>query len=101
MPVENQLEADGGGSASCGYNLPGQYFVEPMRTLPLMMGAMTIIARGNPTADGLNVRSGPSAQNAIIRKINKTDQVRIFEEKTGWYRIGIGEWVSKSLIKKQ
>ena len=100
VPVENQMEADGGGSASCGYNLPGQYFVEPNRTLPLMMGALTIIARGTPTTDGLNVRSGPSAKSAVVRKINKTELVHVFEEKTGWYRIGFGEWVSKTLIKK-
>ncbi len=101
VPIENQLEADGGGSASCGYNLPGQYFVEPNRTLPLMMGALTIIARGTPTTDGLNVRSGPAAKYAIVRKINKIDFLRVFEEKNGWYRIGQGEWVSKVLIKKQ
>ncbi len=100
VPVENQMEADGGGSASCGYNLPGQYFVEPSRTLPVMMGALTIIARGTPTTDGLNVRSGPAAKYAIVRKINKIDFVRVFEEKNGWYRIGFGEWVSKGLIKK-
>ena len=35
---ERQLELDGGGSAACGYNLPGQFFVEPRRSLPLLMG---------------------------------------------------------------
>lgn len=100
VPVENQLQADGGGSASCGYNLPGQYFVEPSRTLPLMMGAVTIIARGVPTTDGLNVRSGPGPKFPIVFKLKKTETVRVLEEKTGWYRIGVGQWVSKSLIKK-
>ncbi|OGH92151.1 MAG: hypothetical protein A2534_00875 [Candidatus Magasanikbacteria bacterium RIFOXYD2_FULL_39_9] len=101
VPPENQLQADGGGSASCGYNMPGQYFVEPSRTIPLMMGAATILARGVPTTDGLNVRSGPGPKFGIIFKLKKTDTVRVFEEKSGWYRIGIGQWVSKSLIKKQ
>ncbi len=101
VPVENQLQADGGGSASCGYNLPGQYFVEPSRTLPLMMGAATIIARGVPTTDGLNVRSGPGPKFPVIFKLKKTETVRVLEEKTGWYRIGAGQWVSKALIKKQ
>ncbi len=100
VPFENQMQADGGGSASCGYNLPGQYFVEPSRTLPLMMGAMTVIARGNPTTNGLNVRSGAGAKFPVVTKLNKTDQVRVFEEKNGWYRIGAGQWVSKALIKK-
>lgn len=39
VPVENQLQVDGGLSTTCGYGLPGQYFVEPGRTLPLLMGA--------------------------------------------------------------
>ncbi len=101
VPTENQMQLDGGGSASCGYNLPGQYFVEPTRTLPVMMGAMTVLARGNPTTDGLNVRSGPGPKNQVVMKLNKADQVRVFEEKNGWYRIGKDQWVSKSLIKKQ
>ncbi len=100
VPIENQMELDGGGSASCGYNLPGQYFVEPSRTLPLMMGATSILARGNPTTNGLNVRSGPATKYEVVKKLNKTDQVRVIAEKNGWYKIGEGEWVSKSLIKK-
>ncbi len=101
VPEENQLQADGGGSASCGYNLPGQYFVEPSRTLPLMMGASTLLGRGNPTTNGLNVRSGPATKYSVVTKINKNMTVRILEEKTGWYRIGDGQWVNKTLIKKQ
>ena len=101
VAVENQLQADGGGSSSCGYNLPGQYFVEPSRTLPVMMGASTLLGRGNPTTDGLNVRSGAGTTFKAVRKLNKTDVVKILEEKGTWYRIGTGEWVSKTLIKKQ
>lgn len=36
---DNQLEADGGLSTTCGYNLPGQYFVEPGRMLPELIAA--------------------------------------------------------------
>lgn len=39
VPLENQLEGDGGGSTTCAYNLPGQYFVEPGRMLPHLMAA--------------------------------------------------------------
>jgi hypothetical protein len=101
VPVENQLQADGGGSSSCGYNLPGQYFVEPARILPVMMGAFTLLGRGNPTTNGLNVRSGAGTTFSIVKKLNKTDVVTILEEKGTWYRIGDGQWVSKALIKKQ
>lgn len=100
VPTDNQLEADGGGSASCGYNLPGQYFVEPARTLPLMMGASTILLRGTATTEGLNVRSGPGTKYGIVTKLKKGEPVTVFAEKTGFYRIGDGQWVSKSLIKK-
>jgi len=100
VPPERQLEADGGGSAACGYNLPGQFFVEPARTLPLLMGAVTILARGTATTDGLNVRSGPSTKHSIVTKLAKGAAIRVFEEKNGWYRIGDGQWVIKTLIKK-
>jgi hypothetical protein len=100
IPPEQQLEADGGGSATCGYNLPGQFFVEPTRMLPLLMGAVTIVARGTATTDGLNVRSGPSTKHSIVAKLPKGALVRAFEEKNGWYRIGGGQWVIKTLIKK-
>ena len=100
VPVEHQLEADGGGSATCGYNLPGQFFVEPARTLPLLMGAVTILERGTATTDGLNVRSGPSTKYSIVAKLTKGEVVRVYEERNGWFRIGDGRWVSKTLIKK-
>ena len=100
IPPEQQLEADGGGSATCGYNLPGQFFVEPTRMLPLLMGAVTIVARGTATTDGLNVRSGPSIKHSIVAKLPKGAAVRALEEKNGWYRIGDGQWVIKTLIKK-
>lgn len=97
---EQQLEADGGGSAACGYNLPGQFFVEPSRTLPLLMGAVTVMARGTATTDGLNVRSGPATKYPVVTKLPKGAAVRVFEQKNGWFRIGAGEWVLGTLIKK-
>ena len=100
VPVSQQLQADGGGSAACGYNLPGQFFVEPTRMLPLLMGAVTIVARGTATTNGLNVRKGPATKYSIIRKLNKGAPIVALEEKNGWYRIGPGEWVIKTLIKK-
>lgn len=95
-----QLEADGGGSASCGYNLPGQYFVEPNRTLPVMMGAMTILARGTVPGSSLNVRGGAGTKFKIVTKLSRGALVQVYEEKNGWYRIGANQWVLGSLIKK-
>lgn len=97
--IDRQLEADGGGSASCGYNLPGQFFVEPTRSVPLLMGAKTIIARGTITTKDTNVRSGPGTKYSIIVKLPKGAAIQAFEEKNGWYRIGDGRWVIKTLIK--
>jgi Bacterial SH3 domain len=99
VPVDHQLEADGGASAACGYNLPGQFFVEPTRSLPLLMGAKTILARAKVTAKLLNVRSGPSTKYPIVTKLPKGTAVLADEENNGWYRIGLGEWISKTLIK--
>ena len=98
VPVERQLQADGGGSTACGYNLPGQFFVEPMRSLPMLMGAETVIAR-TAAAKTINVRKGPSTKHQIAYQLSKGEAVTIFEESDGWYRIGIGEWILKTLIK--
>jgi rhodanese-related sulfurtransferase len=101
VPVDNQLQADGGTSATCAYNMPGQYFVEPGRTLPYLMGATPILYRAKSTTEGLNVRKGPGPKNAIVRKLAKNTPIQIFQEKNGWARISNGqEWVSVSLIKK-
>jgi hypothetical protein len=99
VPIESQMEADGGGSAACGYNLPGQYFVEPSRTLPLMMGATSILARGTATTQDTNVRSGPATTYSVVAKLKKGQAITAFEEKSGWFKIGDGQWVKKTLIK--
>jgi len=97
--IDHQLEADGGASAACGYNLPGQFFVEPTRTLPLMMGAKTIVKRGVVAGASLNVRSGPGTKYPIVAKLAKNDPVIAYGELSGWYRIGDGQWAIKTLIK--
>jgi len=95
----NILEADGGGSAACGYNLPGQFFVEPTRTLPLLMGVKNILKRGKITSTTANVRSGPGTKYPIVSKLVKDDTVTALGELSGWYRVGDGQWVIKTLIK--
>lgn len=102
VPIENQLQADGGGSATCAYNLPGQYFVEPNRTLPHIMGVLPKLPKGITTIDKLNVRSGPGTTNKAITNLPLGSAVTIYEEKNGWYRINEtkNEWVSTSYVKK-
>ena len=96
---DNILEADGGSSAACGYNLPGQFFVEPSRTLPLLMGAKNILKRGKITSSTANVRSGPGTKYPIVSKLSKDDAITALGELNGWYRIGDGRWVIKTLVK--
>jgi len=99
IPAESQLQLDGGGSASCGYNLPGQYLVEPIRSLPLMMGAQTIPVRTAVVAKLSNIRRGPGLDYGVIRQVVTGATVQIHEEKNGWYRIGVGEWIYKAQVK--
>jgi len=99
VPLANQLEADGGASAACGYNLPGQYFVEPTRSLPILMGAKTILARGTANAKTVNVRSGPGTKFPIVTHLTKGAAIIAYGESNGWYRIGDGQWAIKTLIK--
>lgn len=57
------------------------------------------IRTGRVTTDGLNVRNGAGASFAAVGKLDKDDAVQIFEEKTGWLRIGIGRWVSGKYVE--
>ncbi len=101
VPVENQLQADGGSSATCAYNMPGQYFVEPGRTLPHLMGAQPIVGRGVVTKKLLEVRAGAGAKNKIIKKLPIKTPVVIFESKSGWLRISNNsEWVLATAVKQ-
>lgn len=98
---ENQLEADGGGSATCAYNMPGQYFVEPSRTIPYLMGSFAVVARGTVTTEGLNVRTGPGTKYPAITKLSRGTPFEAYEEKNGWLKIGLDDrWVSAQLVKK-
>ncbi len=101
VPVENQLQADGGGSATCAYNLPGQYFVEPGRTLPYLMGATPLLYRATATTAGTKVRTGPGTKFSVVRKLTKGTPLQIFQLKNGWVRISSGqEWVQANYVKK-
>lgn len=100
VPAENQMQVDGGASATCAYNLPGQYFVEPGRMLPHLMAALPFLFRGTIIKDGVNVRSGPGTKNKSIAKLNQGTSVIAYEEKNGWVRIDqSAQWVLKSLVK--
>ena len=49
---------------------------------------------------GLNVRKGPGKRYGIVKALRKGEAVTIYEEKSGWYRIGTNQWVSAAYIKK-
>ncbi|OIO19989.1 MAG: hypothetical protein AUJ37_01030 [Candidatus Magasanikbacteria bacterium CG1_02_41_34] len=97
---EYQIQVDGGGSATCGYNLPGQYFVEPGRAVPHIMGAIPSVDKGTVTINNLNVRTGAGTSYSAVRKILLGAEVTMYEVKNGWVRISETEWVSASYIKK-
>ena len=63
------------------------------------MGAKTIIFSGKVTTSTLNVRNKPSTKGDILYKLSKNEEIKAFEEKDGWYRIGDNEWVMKTYIK--
>jgi uncharacterized protein YraI len=102
VAVEHQMQADGGGSATCAYNLPGQYFVEPNRSLPHVMGVFPRLPKGSVTIDKLNVRSGAGTTHTALRQLPIGTEVTIYEEVNGWYRIHEtkSEWISAQYIKK-
>lgn len=102
IALENQMQVDGGGSATCAYNFPGQYFVEPNRSLPHIMGVIAKVPKGKTTIDKLNVRAGAGTGNKALRQLAIGTEVTMYEEANGWYRISEtgSEWVSAQYVKK-
>lgn len=100
VPITSQIQVDGGGSAMCGYNQPGQYFVESGRPLPVAMGAFLRKKTGTVTISNLNVRSGPDTTHSISRTLALNEEVTIYEEQNGWIRISDTEWVYSAYIKQ-
>jgi len=100
VSTENQIQLDGGGSTTCAYNLSGQHFVEPGRALPVVMGVVPILNKGNITINNLNVRTGPGVANPVVKKLALGTEVIIHEEKDGWLRISDKEWVHSNYVKK-
>ena len=102
IPIEQQIQVDGGGSATCAYNLPGHYFVEPGRALPHIMGAIAKVQidKGTVTIEGLNVRTGAGTNSPSVRKLSKGEEVTLYELKDSWYRISNTEWIHSGFVKK-
>lgn len=61
--------------------------VVPPTEKPIMTGTVN-------SEVGLNVRSGPSINHSRITVLKHKSKVSIYEVKEGWYRIGVGKWVS-------
>ncbi len=96
---ERQMQVDGGGSAMCAYNLPGQYFVEPVRSLPHVVAAFPSFEKRIVDTNRLNVRVGAGASYTKTRQVLRGEEVTVFEEVDGWVRIGEGEWVSGRYLR--
>lgn len=50
------------------------------------------------TASVLNVRKGPGTNNSIVGTLKNGTKVTVYEEKSGWSRIGTNKWVSNSYL---
>ncbi|WP_081827517.1 SH3 domain-containing protein [Proteiniclasticum ruminis] len=55
---------------------------------------------GVVTSDRVNVLKGPGTRYGVVKALRKGEHVTIYEEKSGWYRIGTYQWVSATHIKK-
>jgi hypothetical protein len=51
------------------------------------------------TAYALNVRQGTGTSFPVLRTLNQGDRCTIYQEASGWCRIGLGEWVSRYWIQ--
>ena len=55
-------------------------------------------------ATRLNVRAGPGAENAVVGKLGRGEQVRVLEESNGWKRVrpdagGLEGWVAGEFLQ--
>jgi len=48
------------------------------------------------TATHLNVRKGAGVNHAVDKVVNKGSAWKVYEIKSGWYRVGINQWISSS-----
>ena len=58
--------------------------------------------KGVLTADGVNVRSGPSTSYTTVGKVSRGDVVSVFAEENGWYKIRTGNiqgYVRQDMMK--
>ena len=58
--------------------------------------------KGVLTADGVNVRSGPSTSYTTVGKVRRGDVVSVFAEESGWYKIRTGNiqgYVRQDMMK--
>jgi SH3-like domain-containing protein len=51
------------------------------------------------TASTLHVRRGPAKTYAHVRYLHKGDPVTVYDEVSGWGRIGTNEWASLKYLK--
>lgn len=59
----------------------------------------TAAQRGKVISKFLNVRSGPGTSNPKVDELKQGEIVNLFEKKSGWWRIGQGQFVSADFIQ--
>lgn len=106
--IANKYNVKGGYEALAKYNNiknPNKISVGQKIKIPTTSNTATTPAPAKTYPTGtttarLNVRKGPGMNNGIIRVLEKGVKVTIYEEKSGWGRIGTGEWVCLDYVKK-
>jgi N-acetylmuramoyl-L-alanine amidase len=48
--------------------------------------------------DSLNVRKGPDATFALVKKLPRNTEIEVFEEKNNWLKIAPDQWVYKAFV---
>ena len=63
-------------------------------------GNTTALYAGSVTGDDVNVRSGPDTTTNVLESMNSGQAVEVFEEQSGWVRIGEGRWMSADFVER-
>ena len=76
-------------------------FIPRVKDAFAILGPITeekIILHGEVSAILLNVRAAANSTANIVQHLTQRTPIAIYEQKDNWYRISVGQWVSKDYI---
>ncbi|AWD93052.1 N-acetylmuramoyl-L-alanine amidase [Bacillus phage vB_BceM-HSE3] len=71
----------------------------PPPVTPPSGGSQAVTGVAYITADVLNVRSEPSTNAAIVKKVYNGESYKVFAKQGDWYNVGGNQWISANYVR--